>query len=179
MRHLGSATALAVLLAACSSQEPPPPADDAAAPAQAAANGTAPSPTPTSTTSAATESGDTDSATRNTDDDDPTATETASGSGALRQIPATYRGTWARSESDCAARNFNRLTVAADRVSFFEDGGLASDIRGGADQLAVTYPFENPDGVTEKRVVYFAIETAQRMRVRRGTDGESLTYQRC
>ena len=96
----------------------------------------------------------------------------------LALIPSSYRGLWATSPADCTARNFNRFTVAADRVSFFEDGGIASDIRANGNALAVTYPFENPNGTIESRVVYFAQETRDRIRVRRA-ENDSLTYQRC
>ncbi|RPF71830.1 hypothetical protein [Aurantiacibacter spongiae] len=97
---------------------------------------------------------------------------------ALRRIPAPFRGTWAKSADDCDGRNFNRLSVSGDRISFFEDGGIASDIRSDGDALAVTYPFENPAGETERRVVYFARQGDGRLRVRRG-DGDSEIYRRC
>lgn len=41
---------------------------------------------------------------------------------------------------------------------------------------AVTYSFKNPEGRTEKRVVYFTRETADRIRQGRG---ESRTYVAC
>ena len=106
-------------------------------------------------------------------------TDTATGATELDTIPAAYRGTWARNSADCAARNFDRVTIAADRVSFFEDGGIASDISQNGNALAVTYPFENPNGVTESRVAYFAVESADRLRVKQGRDGVSQSYQRC
>ena len=76
-------------------------------------------------------------------------------------------------------RNHNRLTIRGDRVSFFEDGGIASDIRGNATALAVTYPFETPAGASENRVAYLARETDDRIRVRQGETSDSLTYVRC
>ncbi len=105
-------------------------------------------------------------------------TANASSRSEVHAIPAAFRGTWATSPANCSARSFYRVTVQDDRVIFFEDGGFASDIRVNGNALAVTYPFENPNGETEKRVVYFARETEDRIRIRQG-GGESQTYVAC
>ena len=102
----------------------------------------------------------------------------ASARSEVQAIPDAFRGTWATSPENCSARSFYRVTVQDDRVIFFEDGGFASDIRVNGNALAVTYPFENPNGKTENRVVYFARGTEDRIRVRQ-SGGESQTYVAC
>ncbi len=173
MRQIASATAFVLMLAACSGQEaaPPPTSDTATL-------------TPASESAQESSASDADAAIDSMESGTATganSTDSAasdSGQREIAAIPDRFRGTWATSSEHCVARSFNRMTVAADRVNFFEDGGYASDIRIDGNALAVTYPFETPDGTTENRVVNFARETQYRMRVRRGAD-ESTTYVRC
>ncbi|MDG5750432.1 hypothetical protein P8R33_04875 [Qipengyuania sp. XHP0211] len=173
MKQIVSATALALILAACSSQEPAaePEADIATA-----------TPTASDDDSAVEDisAGDADAAMDAMERDDATdgSTANASARSEVQAIPEAFRGTWATSPENCSARSFYRVTVQDDRVNFFEDGGFASDIRVKGHALAVTYPFENPNGETEHRVVYFARETEDRIRIREG-DGESQTYVAC
>ena len=170
MKSPVSATAAALCLAACSAgdtQPVDPTATDTASAADAGATVDEAPPATVDATPRVQQRGSTEDA------------DTASGATELDGIPSAYRGTWARNSSDCAARNFNRVTIAADRVSFFEDGGIASDVSQNGNALAVTYPFENPNGVTERRIAYFAQESADRIRVKQGHDGPSETYLRC
>ena len=173
MKHVAGATALALLLSACSGENPAPPTEGETATA-------APEPEGTPDASASTADDAIDGMAAGTDAGDAGAAAAPTGTdrGEVDAIPDRFRGTWASSSEECGARSFNRLTIAADRVNFFEDGGFASDIRVNGNALAVTYPFETPDGATESRVVYFARETQDRMRVRQGS-GESATYVRC
>ena len=90
------------------------------------------------------------------------------------QIPAAFRGTWARTSADCAARNHNRLTIGAKQVSFFEGGGTARAIRTNGNALAVTFA----DAEIGPDVVYFARESDERIRVKMG-NGPSRDYLRC
>ena len=92
----------------------------------------------------------------------------------LDAIPAAFRGTWARSSQDCAARNHNRLTIAADAISLFEGGGDAATIRRNDNALAVTLddPAMGPD------IIYLARESDRRIRVRMG-DIPSRDYVAC
>ena len=170
MKHHVSAIAAALLLAACSGGDTQPvdPVTTETAYAEETAATVEETPTATADATPTTQPGDA------ADDID-----TPTGATELDSIPAAYRGTWARNSADCAARSFNRVTIAADRVSFFEDGGIASDISQNGNALAVTYPFENPNGVVESRVVYFAQESAYQIRVKQGREGTSQTYQRC
>lgn len=161
MKHLVSATALTLLLAACSGGNDTAPTPDASPLSSEAA-----APSAQSDVSEP----DADASIDRVAGDRSVST--------LERIPAHYIGNWATDPDACSVRNHERLTIERDRVTFFEDGGWASDIRGDGDALAVTYPFENPDGATENRVVYFARETQDRIRVRRG-DGRSITYTRC
>ena len=55
---------------------------------------------------------------------------------------------------------------------------MPATFRVNGNALAVTYPFEKPNGETENRVVYFARETEDRIRTRQG-GGESQTYVAC
>ena len=170
MKHLVSAIGSVILLAACSGggTQPVDPATPDRASVEEAATTVDESPAATADATPTTQPGDA------VDD-----TNTPTGATELDSIPPAYRGTWARNSADCAARNFNRVTISADRVSFFEDGGIASDISQKGNALAVTYPFENPNGVTESRVAYFAQESADQIRVKQGREGTSQTYQRC
>ena len=166
MKHLVSAIGSVILLAACSGGGTQPVDPDPTDRASAANTGAAIDDTPTITADA-------------TQGDPANGSDMTTGATKLEIIPAAYRGTWARNAADCAARNFNRVTIAADRVNFFEDGGIASDISQKGNALAVTYPFENPNGVTESRVAYLAQESADQIRVKQGREGTSQTYQRC
>ena len=173
MKQIASATALPLILAACSGQEP------AAEPEADIANAM---PTASVDDSAMEDmsAGDADAAMDEMERDDAADGSTANAStrSELQAIPAAFRGTWATSSENCSARSFYRVTVRDDRVNFFEDGGFASDIRVNGKAVAVTYPFENPEGGTENRVVYFARETEDRIRIRQG-GGESHTYVAC
>lgn len=173
MKQIASATALALILAACSSQEPAaePEADIATATPTASAGDSAMEDMSAEDADAAMEGMERDDAA----DGSPA---NASARSEVQAIPAAFRGTWATSLENCSARSFYRVTVQDDRVIFFEDGGFASDVRVNGNALAVTYPFENPNGETENRVVYFARETEDRIRVRQG-GGESQTYVAC
>lgn len=169
-------SAIAVLLAACSAQDSTAPEPDDSAPQTTVDDDVS-----ADTGSEVGEAGQTEAQLDASSEDESVAGGSASednGGNVMAAIPANFRGTWAATAEDCAARNFNRLTIAADRISFFEDGGIASDIRGDRQAAAITYPFETPDGNTERRVVYLARETADRIRVRQG-DSESKTHIRC
>ena len=166
MKQIATAFGLALILAACSSQDPAEPEADIA--------------TATPTASADDSAMDADAAMDELARDGGTDSSTANAStrSEVQAIPAAFRGTWATSPENCSARSFYRVTVQDDRVIFFEDGGFASDIRVNGNALAVTYPFENPEGGTENRVVYFARETDDSIRIRQG-DSESQTYVAC
>ncbi|WP_435199261.1 hypothetical protein [Qipengyuania sp. 902] len=173
MKQIASAAALALTLAACSGQEPAaePEADMADATPSASAN---------DSEIEDMSAGDADAAMDAMERDDATdgSTANASARSEVQAIPAAFRGIWATSLENCSARSFYRVTVKDDRVNFFEDGGFASDIRVNGNALAVTYPFENPNGETENHVVYFARETEDGIRIRQG-GGESQTYVAC
>ena len=184
MKQIVSATALALVLAACSGQEPAaePEADIATATPTASADGSAMEDLSAEDADAAMDEMERDDAADGASEDATSATTgstaNASSRSEVQAIPAAFRGTWATSPENCSARSFYRVTVQDDRVIFFEDGGFASDIRVNGNALAVTYPFENPEGGTENRVVYFARETEDRIRIRQG-GGESQTYVAC
>ena len=173
MKQIVSATALALILAACSGQEPAaePEADIATATPTASADDIA-------MEDMSAEDADTAMTAMERDDAADGSPANASARSEVQAIPAAFRGTWATSPENCSARSFYRVTVQDDGVIFFEDGGFASDIRVNGNALAVIYPFENPEGGTENRVVYFARETEDRIRIRQG-GGESQTYVAC
>ncbi len=184
MKQIASAAALALILAACSGQEPAaePEADMAGAMPSASADDSAMDDMSAGGADAAMDAMERDDAADGSseDVDPPTngSTSNASARSEVQAIPAAFHGTWATSPENCSARSFYRVTVQDDRVIFFEDGGFASDIRVNGYALAVTYPFENPEGGTENRVVYLARETEDRIRIRQG-GGESQTYVAC
>lgn len=173
MKQIASATALAVILAACSGQEPAaePEVDIASATPTASADDDVMEDMSAEDADAAMDEMEGDDAANGSPANANTDSE-------VQAIPAAFRGTWATTRENCSARSFYRVTVQDDRVIFFEDGGFASDIRVNGNALAVTYPFENPNGETENRVVYFARETEDRIRIRQG-DGESQAYVAC
>ena len=184
MKQIVSATALTLVLAACSGQEPAaqPEADIATATPTASADDSAMEDMSAEDADAAMDEMERDNAADETSGGAASATSGSTANTSPRRevqtIPAAFRGTWATSPENCSARSFYRVTVQDDRVIFFEDGGFASDIRVNGNALAVTYPFENPEGGTENRVVYFARETEDRIRIRQG-GGESQTYVAC
>ena len=184
MKHIASAATLALILAACSGQEPAgePDADIARATPGASANDSAMEDMSAEDADAAMDAMERDDATDGSSQEADSATTgstaNASSRNEVQVIPAAFRGTWATSPENCSARSFYRVTVQDDRVNFFEDGGFARDIRVNRNALAVTYPFENPNGDIENRVVYFARETDDRIRIRQG-GGESQTYVAC
>jgi hypothetical protein len=82
------------------------------------------------------------------------------------------------SASEPEADSPNATPSASVRDSAMEDMS-AENADAAMDAVErVTYPFENPNGETEKRVVYFARETEDRIRIRQG-GGESQTYVAC
>ena len=184
MKQIASATAFALILAACSGQEPAaePEADIATVTPTASADGSAMEDMSAEDADAvmdAMERDDTaDGSSQNAASSTPGSTAITSAGSEMQAIPQAFRGTWATSPENCSARSFYRVMVQDDRVIFFEDGGFASNIRVNGNALAVTYPFENPEGGTENRVVYFARETEDRIRIRQG-NGESQTYVAC
>ncbi|WP_022673361.1 hypothetical protein [Novosphingopyxis baekryungensis] len=97
----------------------------------------------------------------------------------LARIPAAFRGTWAITAGDCAARNHSRFTVAGTGVYFFEGGGKAREIRRNGSALALTYLETNESLGPEPKAVYFAsLDEGGAMRVKMG-DGQSVRYTRC
>ena len=184
MKQIAGTTALALILAACSGQQPAaePEADIVSATPTASVDESKMEDMAAEDADAAMDAMESDGATGDSSQDAASATTgstaNASSHSKLQAIPAAFRGTWATSPENCSARSFYRVTVQDDRVNFFEDGGFASDIRVNGNALAVTYPFENPNGETENRVVYFARETEDRIRIRRG-GAVSQTYVAC
>ena len=184
MKQLVGATAFILVLAACSGQEPAAEseADLANATPSASAGGSEMEDMSAEDADAAMDAMERDEADDGSSEDAASATTgsttNASARSEVQTIPAAFRGTWATSPENCSARSFYRVTVQDDRVNFFEDGGFASDIRVNGNALAVTYPFEDPNGETENRVVYFARETEDRIRIRQG-GGASRTYVAC
>lgn len=184
MKQIASAAALALILAACSGQEPAaePEADMADATPSASADDSEIEDMSAGDADAAMDAMERDDAADgwSEDADPPTngSPANASARSEVQAIPAAFRGTWATSPENCSARSFYRVTVKDDWVNFFEDGGFASDIRVNSNALAVTYNFENPNGKTENRVVYFVRETEDRIRIRQG-GGESQTFVAC
>jgi hypothetical protein len=108
----------------------------------------------------------------------PTPTETPAATGALDAIPVEWRGVWAGRDG-CARSATMRLTVAADRLVFYEAEGLASEIeRRAPREIALKLAMSGEGETWDRRAVLTLSEDGERLtRTEAGMD--AVTYTRC
>lgn len=108
---------------------------------------------------------------------EPTASE-ASATGAIDAIPVEWHGTWAGRDG-CARSATMRIRVAADRLTFYESEGLASEIdRRSPREIAMKLAMSGEGETWTRRAVLSLSEDGERLtRTEAGMD--PVTYTRC
>lgn len=155
-----AAVALTLLLAACGSPEEDGESNLSVAVPEASPT-PEPSPDATETPEAA-----------------PAPIETPAATGALTAIPIEWRGVWAGRDG-CGRSATMRLSVAADRLVFYEAEGLASEIeRRAPREIALKLAMSGEGEEWTRRAVLSLSEDGERLtRTEAGTD--AVTYTRC
>jgi hypothetical protein len=98
--------------------------------------------------------------------------------GAIDAIPAEWRGTWAGRDG-CARSATMRVRIAADRLTFYESEGVASEIeRRAPREIAMKLAMSGEGEEWTRRAVLSLSEDGERL-TRSEAGMDPVTYTRC